>query len=100
MLYFPMLIPQSRKDILLRYPFDNDIIVTEDHEWAIRILKDGYAILYNSNASVFHSHSYNLKSLFKRYFDIGVSYNNICPNNITYHMIKKGICVFLNEQIF
>lgn len=87
-----------RKDILLKYPFDNDIIVSEDHEWAHRVLKEGYSIFYNSKASVVHSHSYNLKSVFKRHFDIGVSYNKINIKQTTFNLIKKGIHVHLFEQ--
>lgn len=86
-----------KRDILLRHPFDNNIIVTEDHEWAHRILKEGYAIFYNSKASVIHSHSYNLKDVFKRHFDIGVSYNKVNANGTIYHLIKRGICVHLDE---
>jgi len=89
-----------RKDILLKYPFDNDIIVSEDHEWAHRVLKEDYAIFYNSKASVVHSHSYNLKNAFKRHFDIGVSYNKISIVGTTYRFIKKGIQSHLREQSF
>ena len=87
-----------RKDLLIKYPFNNNIIVTEDHEWANRVIKEGYVIFYNSKASVVHSHSYNLKTVFKRHFDIGVSYNTISNVGTTYHFIKKGIQIHLKEQ--
>ena len=86
-----------RKDLLLKYPFVNDIIVSEDLEWAPRVLKKGYTIFYNSKASVVHSHSYDLKSVFKRHFDIGVSYNTINTKRMSYHLMKKGIKVHLKE---
>lgn len=89
-----------RKDILLEYPFNDDILVSEDHEWAHRILKEGYSIFYNSKASVIHSHTYSLKGLFKRHFDIGVSYNKIQIKLTLFHLLKKGASVLRYELGF
>lgn len=86
-----------KKNILLENPFDNEIIVSEDHEWAHRVLKKGYAITYNPKATVVHSHSYDLKSLFKRHFDVGVSYKKIKTNSSIFHLIKKGVSVHFYE---
>jgi len=46
--------------------------VDEDLEFCARLLKAGNSVAYQSHAVVYHSHNYNLKQLFKRYFDIGV----------------------------
>lgn len=43
----------------------------EDLAIAKRILDSGWKIVYEPDAPVFHSHHYNARQLFKRYFDIG-----------------------------
>lgn len=86
-----------RKDLLLVNPYKNDIIVSEDYEWANRIMQKGYKIVYQPKAEVTHSHSYNLSSLFKRNFDIGVSYKYIKNFNDSAGFIKKGIKLFATE---
>jgi rhamnosyltransferase len=45
--------------------------VSEDMEFAYRTVMDGYCIKYEAGAKVCHSHSYTLRSLYKRYFQIG-----------------------------
>ena len=74
--------------------------MSEDHEWAHRVLKEGFAIFYNIKASVIHSHSYDLASLFKRHFDIGVSYNKIKTKRAIGHLLKKGIKVHFYEIVY
>ena len=85
------------KDILEKYPFNDSIIVSEDYEWAHRVLKKGYEIFYNSKATVVHSHSYSIRSLFKRNFDIGVSYKEVYKKNYDSNFIRKGIRIYLEE---
>lgn len=86
-----------KKDLLLENPYKNDIIVSEDYEWANRIMQKGYKIVYQPKAEVIHSHSYNLSSLFKRNFDIGVSYKYIKNFNDNAGFLKKGTKLFATE---
>lgn len=86
-----------RKDLLLENPYKDDIIVSEDYEWANRIMQKGYKIVYQPKAEVIHSHSYSLSSLFKRNFDIGVSYKYIKNFNDNAGFFKKGIKMFATE---
>ena len=87
-----------KKDILLKYPFNNSIIVTEDYDWAVRVLKKRYKLIYNSKSEVIHSHSYGLIRLFKRNFDIGVSYKTVYNSKEKQDgFFKKGIKIFGNE---
>ena len=51
--------------------FPEDLKVFEDLGIAKRILDAGWKIVYEPEASVFHSHHYTTTGLFKRYFDIG-----------------------------
>lgn len=92
-----------KKDILMKYPYNNDIIVTEDYEWAKRIMNQGYNLFYNSKSKVIHSHSYNLPQLFRRCFDIGVSYKTIYTiknknTNLNLDFIKNGTKIHIQEM--
>jgi rhamnosyltransferase len=55
------------------FPFADDLIMSEDHEWSRRVLLAGYAIVYEPRAVVRHSHTYSLAGAFRRFFDSGVS---------------------------
>jgi rhamnosyltransferase len=59
--------------ILERYPFRDDLTMSEDQEWSRRVLRDGFALAYEPLAAVRHSHAYTVRSAFRRFFDSGVS---------------------------
>jgi rhamnosyltransferase len=62
-----------RREVWERFPFAEDLIMSEDQEWSRRVLLDGYRIVYDAEAAVRHSHDYTLTAAFKRFFDSGVS---------------------------
>ena len=74
--------------------FAENIILNEDTYFAYKIINDGYKVLYNSKALVYHSHNYSYAKQFKRYFDIGVSHNKdeIMLKNISSK--KEGFKLF------
>jgi rhamnosyltransferase len=55
------------------FRFADDIIMSEDQEWAVRVLLAGHALGYEPEAAVRHSHRYTIASAFRRFFDSGVS---------------------------
>ena len=59
--------------MLERFPFVDDIIMSEDQEWSRRVLLEGYELRYVADAVVRHSHPYTLAQAFRRFFDRGVS---------------------------
>ena len=59
--------------ILERYPFRDDLTMSEDQEWSRRVLRDGLSLVYEPLAAVRHSHAYTMRSAFQRFFDSGVS---------------------------
>jgi rhamnosyltransferase len=63
-------IPRS---VFERFPFVDDIVMSEDQVWARDVLLAGYALVYEPNAAVRHSHHYTLRSAFRRFFDSGAS---------------------------
>jgi GT2 family glycosyltransferase len=56
-----------------RFPFVEDIIMSEDQEWSRRVLLQGFTIVYEPAAAVRHSHNYTLTGAFRRFFDSGAS---------------------------
>jgi rhamnosyltransferase len=56
-----------------RFPFVEDIVMSEDQEWSRRVLLAGHEIAYVPDAPVIHSHRYSLAAGFRRFFDSGAS---------------------------
>lgn len=52
--------------------FKDGLILGEDTYAGAKMILNGYALAYVTEAKVFHSHSYTIGQEFKRYFDIGV----------------------------
>lgn len=48
-----------RKDIWNKQPFDESVTNIEDRVWAKKILQNGYKIIYEPEASVYHYHGIN-----------------------------------------
>ena len=61
------------KPIFERFPFVEDIVMSEDQEWSRRVLLAGFEIEYEPAAAVRHSHNYTLTAAFRRFFDSGAS---------------------------
>lgn len=57
--------------------FPDDLKVFEDLGIAKRILDAGWKIVYEPDACVFHSHHHTTVGLFKRYFDIGYTFQRL-----------------------
>ena len=61
------------RTVLDRFPFRDDLTMSEDQEWSRRVLRAGFALVYEPSAAVRHSHAYTIASAFRRFFDSGVS---------------------------
>ncbi len=48
------------------HPFDETLPGTEDKEWALRVLEDGYALVFDSSAYVYHYHEETLRQVWRR----------------------------------
>ncbi len=70
-----------RKDIWEKFPFNEDLVQTEDQDWSKRVLEGGYKIVYEPASMVFHSHNYPIKKLFSKYFDAGTAHWQIFKDN-------------------
>lgn len=62
-----------RREIVIRYRFDENLVMAEDKEIAARLMRDGYTIMYEPEAAVYHAHDYGLKDVFRRSLDYGLA---------------------------
>ncbi len=87
-LFFSNVNGAVRRELLVKFPFREDLLMSEDQYWGRAVLEKGYQLVYEPDARVFHSHNYNLKRLFVRYFQSGYSQRQI---NLNGNVIKRGI---------
>lgn len=85
-----------RKELLLANPFNENQIISEDIEWAKRMMMKNYLIVYEPEAVVYHSHDYSLLKNFKRNFDLGVSLKGVMEDKRK-SMIKDGFNYVVKE---
>ena len=71
-----------RKTVWQKYPFAEDVIMSEDQVWAKGAILAGYTLIYEPQAAVYHSHHYTLTHLFKRNFDSGVSLRGVTADTL------------------
>ena len=70
-----------RRSILLEFPFDEELIMSEDQQFSRDVINAGYAVAYAADSVVIHSHNYTLKAAFQRYFDSVYSLTTIFPSH-------------------
>ncbi len=87
-----------------RTKFNEDLIMSEDQDWAKRILIQRKKILYEPEAAVFHSHHYSGWQLIQRNFDSGMSLRGIVKaplgRSMSYEIgyLKSGFSFFLKNR--
>jgi rhamnosyltransferase len=89
-----------RRDILLRHPFDEKVIMSEDQQFARDVLQAGYATVYQPGSEVTHSHDYSLKNVFQRYFDSCYSLTKIFEAHDTGESARIGLAYLFKEMRF
>jgi len=62
-----------RRDLLLRFPFRENLVMSEDQAWALAVLEAGWEVRYEPAAAVYHGHRFGLVRAFRRNFDSGSS---------------------------
>ncbi len=87
-----------RKDLLLKNPFSEEILMSEDMEWAYRMIDKKMNIIYQPQAIVNHSHNSSAIKLFKRYFDFGISHSEVFNDNKKDKFVGKGFSMFVDEM--
>ncbi len=86
-----------KREVWDSVPFDNDVPMAEDKDFALKALLAGYKIIYEPKAAVYHSHNYSLSSLFRRRFKDGAAFTSIALEG-EYDYVNKGMSYFLEQM--
>jgi rhamnosyltransferase len=89
-----------RRDVLLKFPFDEELIMSEDQQFARDILNAGYATVYQPASIVIHSHRYTLQHVFRRYFDSVYSLTKIFSGHDLGTSTSMGIRYVFRELAY
>lgn len=78
------------RSIWEQIPFRDSVAMSEDKDFALRVLQDGHRIVYEPAATVYHSHDYDILSQFRRRYKDGLAYANIA---------REGDDTFVSEGL-
>ena len=96
-IFFSNVTAAIRRDILLEYPFDEKIIMSEDQQFARDVMNAGYAVVYTPSSVVLHSHNYTLNICFRRYFDSVYSLTQIFADHNCSASVSLGLRYVFKE---
>lgn len=88
----------ARRELLLQFPFREDLSFCEDVYLAKQLISSGYKIAYCPDASVSHGHNHSIPVIFSRYFDIAVAYKKIGILEDTKRVENEGIR-YISEEL-
>lgn len=71
----------ARRSVLLKHPFDEELIMSEDQQFARDVILAGMSVVYVPASVVVHSHNYSFGSAVGRYFDSVFSLRQIFPKH-------------------
>jgi len=63
------------RELLLRYPFSETLEMAEDQEWAWRMLKLQFTVVYEPDSVVVHSHEHGVNEEYERSLVLGRSFS-------------------------
>ena len=79
--FFSNVAAAVRRDVLLKFPFDEELFMSEVLQVSRDFIKAGHAVVYQPESVVLHSHNYTLPVVFRRYFDSVYSLTKIFPKH-------------------
>lgn len=89
-----------RRSMLLEYPFDEELIMSEDQQLSRDLINAGYHVCYVAESVVIHSHCYSLRAAFKRYFDSVYSLTKVFNEHDVGTSVKMGGRYVKDEFLF
>jgi rhamnosyltransferase len=89
-IFFSNVSSAIRRDIWERFPFRDNIIMSEDQYWAHDVMRAGYDVVYHPAAQVYHSHNYSLEALFRRNWQSGASLRGLITDSPT-AIARRGL---------
>ena len=96
--FFSNVSSAARRDVLLRHPFDETIIMSEDQQFARDIILAGRSVVYVPTSLVVHSHSYSFKGAVGRYFDSVYSLRQVFPKHSLALSVRIGVGYLAKES--
>lgn len=59
-----------RKSAWSKVHFDENLLAVEEEDWARKVRRSGYKIMYEPEAKVYHSHNESLEKIYKRFYEL------------------------------
>lgn len=96
-----------KRDIWEKVPFDEKVTNIEDRVWAAQVLKRGYKIIYEPEASVYHYHGVHQNNNPKRCYNVVKILESLSPRenkldiqnmNVVALIPVKGNIQYLNDR--
>jgi rhamnosyltransferase len=87
----------KKREVWEKIKFNEDNEFAEDKDFALRVLKAGYKVVYEPKAIVYHSHQYSIISGFKRRINDGKAFARIARVG-RYSTSIKGF-KFITEEV-
>jgi rhamnosyltransferase len=99
MVFFSNVSSAIRRSLWERFPFREDVVMSEDAYWAWDVLQAGCEVAYEPTARVYHTHRYGLRGVFRRHWMSGASLRDLiaeAPAGISW----RGLTYVLREAAF
>jgi len=88
------------KSVWEKFKFSEDLIASEDYEWAKRVEQAGYQIIYEPEAIIKHSHNESFKQIFYRYYREFYSTLLINKKKIYFNYLILGPYYFCQDLLY
>jgi rhamnosyltransferase len=88
--FFSNVSSAARREVVLRHPFDEELIMSEDQKFSYDVIMAGHTVVYQPSSVVVHSHRYSLAQAFRRYFDSVYSLARIFPSHSVGVSVSMG----------
>lgn len=98
-IFFSNVSSAIRREIWQKFPFRDDLVMSEDQYWAYDVLRAGYDVVYEPAAQVFHSHNYSLRTLFRRNWDSGASLRGLIGDS-PIAIARRGLSYVLDQASY
>jgi rhamnosyltransferase len=92
--FFSNVSSSARRPALVAHPFDEDLIMSEDQQFARDVILAGHSVVYSPSSVVVHSHNYSFGAAVGRYFDSVYSLRQIFPKHSLALSVRMG-CGYL-----
>jgi len=88
------------KKVWEKIKFDEQLIASEDYDWAKKVKAHGYEIVYEPKAVVYHSHNENPRQIFNRYFREFCSTLLIDGRMVNFNYLFLGVYYLIMDTVY